>query len=229
MITLGEMATGIAHELNQPLATIKLAAENIAQQASQDRANIPDFIFKKIDRIKQQIVRASSITDQMRIFGREAKEASYAFDLREAVIYSIDLIASQLKLDQIEMTSKVISDPVMIWGHQIRLEQVLLNLVSNASFAIKSSGKTQKQLWIEVSCEDQDWVTLSVTDTGAGIPNDALKRIFEPFYTTKAVGVGTGLGLSVSYGIVHDMGGEMFAENTADGARISVRLPIIKT
>lgn len=229
MITLGEMATGIAHELNQPLATIKLAAENIAQQASQDRANIPDFIFKKIDRIKEQIVRASSITDQMRIFGREAKEASYAFDLREAVIYSIDLIASQLKLDQIEMTSKVISDPVMIWGHQIRLEQVLLNLVSNASFAIKSSGKTQKQLWIEVSCEDQDWVTLSVTDTGAGIPNDALKRIFEPFYTTKAVGVGTGLGLSVSYGIVHDMGGEMFAENTADGARISVRLPIIKT
>ncbi len=228
MITLGEMAAGIAHELNQPLATIKIAAENISQQASRDPANIPAFIFEKIDRIKQQLVRASSITDQMRIFGREAKEDSYAFDLKEAVANAIDLMTSQLKLDQIEMASKLPSDPVMIWGHQIRLEQVLLNLVSNASFAIKSSGKTQKQLWVEVSCENQDWVTVSVTDTGAGIPHDALKRIFEPFYTTKEVGVGTGLGLSVSYGIVHDMGGEMLAENIANGARISLRLPIIK-
>ena len=228
MITLGEMAAGIAHELNQPLATIKIAAENISQQASRDAANIPAFIFEKIDRIKQQVVRASSITDQMRIFGREAKEDSYAFDLKEAVANAIDLMTSQLQLDQIEMASKLPSDPVMIWGHQIRLEQVLLNLVSNASFAIKSSGKTQKQLWIEVSFKNQDWVTVSVTDTGAGIPHDALKRIFEPFYTTKEVGVGTGLGLSVSYGIVHDMGGELLAENTANGARISLRLPIIK-
>ena len=92
----------------------------------------------------------------------------------------------------------------------------------------QSSGKTQKQLWVEVSCENQDWVTVSVTDTGDGIPNDALERIFEPFYTTKEVGVGTGLGLSVSYGIVHDMEGEMLAENTANGARISLKLPIIK-
>lgn len=228
MITLGEMAAGIAHELNQPLATIKIAAENVSHQASRDSANIPAFIFEKIDRIKQQVVRASSITDQMRIFGREAKEDSYAFDLKEAVANTIDLMSPQLKLEQIEIASTLTSDPVMIWGHQIRLEQVLLNLVSNASFAIKSSGKTQKQLWVEVSCENQDWVTVSVTDTGDGIPNDALERIFEPFYTTKEVGVGTGLGLSVSYGIVHDMEGEMLAENTANGARISLKLPIIK-
>jgi len=70
---------------------------------------------------------------------------------------------------------------------------------------------------------------LNVTDSGGGIPNDALKRIFEPFYTTKDVGVGTGLGLSVSYGIVHDMGGEMFAENTINGARITLKLPTLKT
>jgi C4-dicarboxylate-specific signal transduction histidine kinase len=108
------------------------------------------------------------------------------------------------------------------------LEQVLLNLVSNANFAIKSGGKIQKMLSIAVSQESESWVTLSVSDTGAGIPEGALKRIFEPFYTTKDVGVGTGLGLSVSFGIVHDMGGNMIAENTAHGARISVELPIIK-
>lgn len=228
MITLGEMAAGIAHELNQPLATIKIAAENITQQVYRDSADIPDFIFEKMDRIKQQVVRASSITDQMRIFGREAKENSYAFDLKDAVNNALDLMTSQLKLDQIQMTLKLHDDPMMIWGHQIRLEQVLLNLVSNASFAIKNSGKAEKQLWIDVSFENDNWIILNVTDSGGGIPNDALKRIFEPFYTTKDVGVGTGLGLSVSYGIVHDMGGEMLAENTANGARISLRLPIIK-
>lgn len=228
MITLGEMAAGVAHELNQPLATIKIAAENILQQTSRSPTDIPDMIFEKIDRIKNQVTRASSITDQMRIFGREAKEDSYAFDLNEAVTSAVDLMRSQLKLDEIEMTIKRMDDPVMLWGHQIRLEQVLLNLMSNASFAIKSSVKTQKQLLVEAVVENQNWVILSVADTGDGIPDDALKRIFEPFYTTKDVGVGTGLGLSVSYGIVHDMGGEMFAENTANGARISLRLPIVK-
>ena len=87
---------------------------------------------------------------------------------------------------------------------------------------------TQKQLLLEAVIENQNWGILSIADTGDGIPDDALKRIFEPFYTTKDVGVGTGLGLSVSYGIVHDMGGEMSAENTANGARISLRLPIFK-
>ena len=228
MITLGEMAAGVAHELNQPLATIKIATENILQQASRSPTDIPQMIFEKINRIKNQVTRASSITDQMRIFGREAKEDSYAFDLKEAITNAVDLMRSQLKLDKIEMTIKPTDDPVMLWGHQIRLEQVLLNLMSNASFAIKSSGKTQQQLALEAVIENQNWVILSVADTGDGIPDDALKRIFEPFYTTKDVGVGTGLGLSVSYGIVHDMGGEMSAENTANGARISLRLPIFK-
>jgi C4-dicarboxylate-specific signal transduction histidine kinase len=164
----------------------------------------------------------------MRIFGREAKEKSYAFDLKDAVNNVVELMEPQLKLDEIKISVEPIANKIMIWGHQIRLEQVLLNLVSNANFAIKSGGKIQKMLSIAVSQESESWVTLSVSDTGAGIPEGALKRIFEPFYTTKDVGVGTGLGLSVSFGIVHDMGGNMIAENTAHGARISVELPIIK-
>jgi PAS domain S-box-containing protein len=228
MITLGEMAAGMAHELNQPLNAINIAAENISQQAARGRADVPDHILKKIDRIKEQVFRASSITDQMRIFGREAKEKSYAFDLKDAVNNVVELMEPQLKLDEIKISVELIANQIMIWGHQIRLEQVLLNLVSNANFAIKSGGKIQKMLSIAVSQESESWVTLSVSDTGAGIPEGALKRIFEPFYTTKDVGVGTGLGLSVSFGIVHDMGGNMIAENTAQGARISVELPIIK-
>ena len=156
MITLGEMAAGVAHELNQPLATIKIATENILQQASRSPTDIPQMIFEKINRIKNQVTRASSITDQMRIFGREAKEDSYAFDLKEAITNAVDLMRSQLKLDKIEMTIKPTDDPVMLWGHQIRLEQVLLNLMSNASFAIKSSGKTQQQLALEAVIENQN-------------------------------------------------------------------------
>ena len=122
------------------------------------------------------------------------------------------------------MTQILHDDQIMTWGHQIRFEQVLLNLVSNASFSIKSSGKSHKQIKIEVTLANKDTVRVAVSDTGTGIPEEALKRIFEPFYTTKDVGVGTGLGLSVSYGIVHDMGGAMFAENTGNGAQIIVHL-----
>jgi PAS domain S-box-containing protein len=224
MITLGEMATGMAHELNQPLNAISIAAENISQQAARGRAEVPAHILQKIDRIKQQVIRAAVITDQMRIFGREAKESNSAFDLKNAITNVIDLVEAQLKMDQIDLIPILHDDQIMTWGHQIRLEQVLLNLVSNASFSIKSSGKTHKQIKIEVTLADKDTVRMVVSDTGTGIPEEALKRIFDPFYTTKDVGVGTGLGLSVSYGIVHDMGGAMFAENTGSGAQIIVHL-----
>lgn len=224
MITLGEMAAGMAHELNQPLNAISIAAENISQQVARGRAEVPAHILQKIDRIKQQVIRAAVITDQMRIFGREAKESNSAFDLKNAITNVIDLVEAQLKIDQIDLIPILHDDQIMTWGHQIRLEQVLLNLVSNASFSIKSSGKTHKQIKIEVTLADRDTVRMVVSDTGTGIPEGALKRIFEPFYTTKDVGVGTGLGLSVSYGIVHDMGGEMFAENTGSGAQIIVHL-----
>ena len=224
MITLGEMAAGMAHELNQPLNAISIAAENISQQAARGRAEVPEHILQKIDRIKQQIARAAVITDQMRIFGRKATESNTAFDLKNAISNVIDLVVAQLKMDQIDLTQILHDDQIMTWGHQIRFEQVLLNLVSNASFSIKSSGKSHKQIKIEVTLANKDTVRVAVSDTGTGIPEEALKRIFEPFYTTKDVGVGTGLGLSVSYGIVHDMGGVMFAENTGNGAQIIVHL-----
>ena len=224
MITLGEMAAGMAHELNQPLNAISIAAENISQQAARGRAEVPEHILQKIDRIKQQVARAAVITDQMRIFGRKATESNTAFDLKNAISNVIDLVVAQLKMDQIDLTQILHDDQIMTWGHQIRFEQVLLNLVSNASFSIKSSGKSHKQIKIEVTLANKDTVRVAVSDTGTGIPEEALKRIFEPFYTTKDVGVGTGLGLSVSYGIVHDMGGAMFAENTGNGAQIIVHL-----
>ncbi|WP_435211421.1 ATP-binding protein [Luminiphilus sp. nBUS_16] len=224
MITLGEMAAGMAHELNQPLNAISIAAENISQQAARGRAEVPEHILQKIDRIKQQVVRAAVITDQMRIFGREAKESNSAFDLVNAITNVFDLVEAQLKMEQIDFIPNLHHDQIMTWGHQIRLEQVLLNLISNAIFSIKTSGKALKQIKIGVVLLNEDTVKIAVSDTGTGIPEEALKRIFEPFYTTKDVGVGTGLGLSVSYGIVHDMGGEMFAENTVNGAQIIVHL-----
>ena len=224
MITLGEMAAGMAHELNQPLNAISIAAENISQQAARGRAEVPEHILQKINRIKQQVVRAAVITDQMRIFGREAKESNSAFDLVNAITNVFDLVEAQLKMEQIDFIPNLHHDQIMTWGHQIRLEQVLLNLISNAIFSIKTSGKALKQIKIGVVLLNEDTVKIAVSDTGTGIPEEALKRIFEPFYTTKDVGVGTGLGLSVSYGIVHDMGGEMFAENTGNGAQIIVHL-----
>jgi C4-dicarboxylate-specific signal transduction histidine kinase len=112
-----------------------------------------------------------------------------------------------------------------VFGHAIQMEQVILNLLTNARDAIEESEGIAK-ITVRVSESDKA-VQITVQDTGKGIPADVLHRIFEPFYTTKEMGRGTGLGLSVSYGIVRDMQGTIVAENIDDGARFTITVPIV--
>ncbi|MFT5116029.1 MAG: PAS domain S-box-containing protein [Parasphingorhabdus sp.] len=222
LATLGEMATSIAHELNQPLNVIRMAVGNSCRKISKGTANL-EYLNDKLERIEEQTARAAAIINHMRMFGRNAKEHLESIDPRNVVTNALDLMGEQLRLADIEIVTELAENCPSILGHIIQLEQVILNLLTNARDAMaESEGEAKITLRI---FEEDEGVHITCEDTGGGIPEDALPRIFEPFYTTKEMGKGTGLGLSVSYGIIRDMNGTIGAENIDGGARFTVTFP----
>ena len=223
MATLGEMATGVAHELNQPLNIIRMAVNNI-QRKSEKNAAGPKYLSDKLEKIDNQIVRASAIIDHMRIFGRKSDSTPMPLGPKQIVKSTLGLVGEQLRLANIEVVSEIPDDCHCIVGHQVQVEQVLLNLIGNARDSLESNERVKKRISITVG-ESGKFVYIALEDNGGGIDPDDLPRIFEPFYTTKEIGKGTGLGLSISYGIINDMGGTISASNTEDGARFVISLP----
>ena len=224
LATLGEMSTSVAHELNQPLNVIRMAAGNIRRKIIKGTAD-PEYLTAKLQRIEEQTARAAAIIDHMRMFGREAKESPEPIDPRNIITKALDLMGEQLRLAGIEVVTKLPKNCPFILGHSIQIEQVILNLLTNARDSIaENNGDTKITLQVY---EDKKGIFITSEDTGGGITEDVLPRIFEPFFTTKEMGKGTGLGLSVSYGIVREMNGTIVAENTNDGARFIINLPII--
>lgn len=217
LATLGEMATSVAHELNQPLNIIRMATANILRKIKADKIE-KDYLTQKLTRIEQQTVRASIIIDHMRMFGRKSLNESSSLQLDSIVRSTMDLVREQLRLAGIEVKLEFFdSSPVI--GDRIQLEQVLLNLLTNAKHAITTNPENAKIITIRVF-EESSASCLTVQDTGPGIPETVLPRLFEPFFTTKEIGKGTGLGLSVSYGIINDMGGSITAENVSGGGAL---------
>ena len=128
---------------------------------------------------------------------------------------------------KIDIKTELPEDCPSVKGHLIQTEQVILNLLTNARDAIQSYDQLkEKKIRLAVETEDSENIKVIVEDTGGGIPDNVVERIFEPFFTTKEIGMGTGLGLSVSYGIIRDMGGTIEASNTNRGARFVITLPI---
>lgn len=227
LAALGEMATGIAHELNQPLNIIRMAAENMQEKIKDGDAYAKD----KLDRIISQIDRAGTITDHLRVFGREDSEEFVPIDLKQAVLGAAGLIGEQLRLSEIEIAVDMPEICTKVMGHQIQFEQVVMNLLTNARDAIEANreeGDEPDRIMLRLeNGPSLGKVRLVVQDTGGGIPKEKLHRIFDPFFTTKEVGVGTGLGLSISYGIITEMGGQIEAVNVDGGARFMVTMPTV--
>ncbi len=223
MATLGEMATGVAHELNQPLNVIRMVSHNIQHKFEKDRLDA-DYLIDKLAKIDGQVLRASTIIDHMRIFGRKPDAVPTPFNLKHMVESALTLIGEQLRLANIEVTTEAPELHHSVLGHQVQIEQVLLNLIGNARDVLQDKQDGDKRISITVE-EDNGKATIAIEDTGGGVADDALPRVFEPFFTTKEVGKGTGLGLSISYGIVKEMGGEITVTNTNEGARFVISLP----
>ena len=225
LIHLGEMATGMAHELNQPLNTIKLSLANL-------RAGLTRGVFDqqavdtKIDRISRSVDRAALLISHMRMFGR-ASRGSDAFDVGASVTRALTVAEHHFRSLDAEIACRIEGTPETR-GETGMLEQVIVNLLLNARDAIAARRRSDPGVHPKVTIEaarNGDTVLVSVADNGGGIDPAVLPRIFEPFFTTRDPGQGTGLGLSISYGIVQEMGGTLTAENVADGARFTICLP----
>jgi PAS domain S-box-containing protein len=229
LASLGEMATSVAHELNQPLNTIGMVASNIADTVEFNKVT-KEYLCSKLLRIDEQVVRASKIINHMQMFGRKADENLINLDPWVALKSVMDLVGEQLRLESIEVTTNCDYECPIIFGNQIQLEQVFVNIISNARDSILENGdKTRRKLTIIGGPDDDKEFKISITDTGTGIPEKLLPRIFEPFITSKPMGKGTGLGLSVSYGIIREMNGTITAENVEAGAQFTITLPLAST
>ncbi|MDG2046839.1 MAG: ATP-binding protein [Halioglobus sp.] len=222
LATLGEMATSVAHELNQPLSIARMSAESIRRKIVKGTIT-GEFLEDKLQYIEDQTARAAAIIEHMRMFGREATEEPELIDPRDVVKNALALMGEQLRLDGVEVETDFSKNCPPILGHTIQMEQVIINLLTNARDAMHgSSGLSKVILRIFAG---KNHVYIESEDSGSGIPANVLPRIFEPFFTTKEIGSGTGLGLSVSYGIIRDMKGTITAVNTSNGACFTITLP----
>jgi len=228
MATLGEMATGLAHEINQPLNVMRMAIVNVLKRLGNGDVQI-DYLTDKLNRIDAQVQRAAKVVDHMRVFGRRSEVEQQLFNPASAIEGTLSLLAEGMRGKGVDLRISETGFSVQVRGYVDQLEQVLINLMVNARDALL--GKREKDAsfkpWISIYAErDESKVRLWVEDNGGGIDPRLLERIFEPFFTTKPVGVGTGLGLSVSYGIIENMGGHLSVRNSLEGARFCIELPI---
>jgi len=235
MATLGEMATGVAHELNQPLSVIKTASRFFMKKINKRQKIADDVLFTMAQEIDSYVDRATKIINHMRQFGRQSEITLEKVQLNETLKKALEILGQQLKVRGIEVIWDLEPDLPLILADSDRLEQVFINLLINARDAIDERWQSQpqqkgeKQITLKTQSDSQ-WITVTISDTGAGIPDSILERIFEPFFTTKKVGQGTGLGLSISYGIIRDLKGRIRAFSRKDeGASFVIKFPRMNT
>jgi PAS domain S-box-containing protein len=229
MATLGEMATGLAHEINQPLNVMRLAIVNVLKRLNNGDVQV-DYLIDKLTRIDTQVQRAARVVDHMRVFGRRSEIEQQPFNPAQAIEGTLSLLSEEMRGKGVDLRISETGFEVQVRGYVDQLEQVLINLLVNARDALLDKREKHPGFkpWISLYAErDTHSVRLWVEDNGGGIDPHLLELIFEPFFTTKPVGVGTGLGLSVSYGIVENMGGKLSVRNSTEGARFCIELPIV--
>jgi histidine kinase len=218
MATVGQMATGVAHELNQPLSSIQIGADFFRNMVKEGKEIRPTDLALVSKQMAEQVARAVRIINHLREFGRKAKVKPDKVDVNEPLKRVFALLGQQLKLLGIEVVLDLKEDLPPIIGDSNRLEQVFINLVVNARGAIQTRAiqdtavDFDKILTVR-SFKENGRVVVTISDTGMGMSEDIKGKIFEPFFTTKEVGEGTGLGLSISYGIVKDYSGTIDVES----------------
>jgi histidine kinase len=235
MATLGEMAAGVAHELNQPLAVLKMVANYFVRKSR--KGEVPDLgdLTNMTEKIVGNVDRATKIIEHMREFGRKPNLEITNVLLNEVLKRACDFFSEQLKIRDIVLKWELDPDQPPVLADPNRLEQVFINLLVNARDAIedKCTGMECAPRDRVISLRTRSnsrHVVAEVTDTGPGIRKDVLGRIFEPFFSTKEVGRGTGLGLSICYDIITDYEGTIHAfSKPGHGARFVVTFPIADT
>jgi len=231
MGTLGEMATGVAHELNQPLSVIKTASSFCIKKINHHEEIGAETLFTLLNKIDSNVDRAAKIITHMRQFARKTDMMMVRVQTNDILERAYEIFSQQFRLRGIEVSWELEPNLPPIMADPDRLEQVFINLILNARDAIEEKWTAQvpegnqKRIAIRTASDEQS-VTVEIRDSGIGIPRAIADKIFEPFFTTKKVGKGTGLGLSISYGIVKECGGSIrFESESGQGARFILTFP----
>src|SRR5438874_4757173 len=224
LATLGELTTGVAHELNNPLNNTGLFVGNaidLIELAVTEKGQI----VRELRHAMQQVGKATEIISHLRTFGRAAPVSREPSSLRQVIERAMSLMREQLRLREIEVAVDLGPEEPVVVGNPIQLEQVFINLLTNARDAVADSPRKAIRISDSVGAEG---VEVALADTGPGIPPGLEQRIFDPFFTTKEVGKGTGLGLSITYGIVKEHGGTISVKSRpGEGATFLLHLPLV--
>ncbi len=230
LAALGQMSAALSHELNQPLAAVKSYADNAEAYLERER---PEEAKENIKRISELTDRMAAISKHLRNFARKPKEQLGPIPLATVVNDAIEIMSGKLRSRSASISVDVPGNEIWVHGGQVRLQQVLVNLISNAlDVEIKSVNTTEASTpevntpkvntpKIEIRAGVNDGrVKIEVRDNGKGLEEDIINQIFDPFFTTKGINKGLGLGLSISYNIIRDFGGTLSARNHPDGGAI---------
>ena len=216
LTSLGLLAAGVAHEVNTPLAVISNYIQMLAKQ-------MPDGDPRQsiIDKIVKQTFRASEIVNNLLNFSRTGAAEASDIDVNRVVEETLSLVSHPLKASQIKVVKHLGETLPVVRGSANKLQQVFLNLFLNARDAMPGGGMLEVR-----TASHNGSVEVEIVDTGAGIPREHIHRIFDPFFTTKPNGRGTGLGLSVSYGIIKEHSGKIDVRSTpGKGTSFHVEFP----
>jgi histidine kinase len=232
MATLGEMATGVAHELNQPLSVIKTASRFFMKKINRKEKIKDEILFTMSEEIDSYVDRATNIINHMREFGRKSDLTLQKVQINDTLKRAFEILGQQLKVRGIEVVWDLEQNLPLIMAEPQRLEQVFINLLINARDAIDEKWQSpqppqgEKKITLKTR-SNSNRIRAEINDTGTGIPKAILDRIYEPFFTTKKVGQGTGLGLSISYGIIQECKGSIkVVSNKDEGASFILTFPI---
>jgi two-component system, NtrC family, C4-dicarboxylate transport sensor histidine kinase DctB len=220
LASLGQIIAGVAHEINQPLSTIRVLAENsIAVHNAPAPASSPELLSNNMANIVRMSERIGHITGELRAFSRKAMPETTPISLKETVDSSVLLNRSRLREDSVTVVRDEIEGSIKVLAGRIRLEQVIVNLLQNAFEALQENPEPI----VHIAFRDEgSSVVLSIIDNGPGLAPAVFARLFTPFVTTKLKGLG--LGLVISHDIVRDFGGELWSESSSEGARFHIRL-----
>jgi signal transduction histidine kinase len=219
LASLGQLAAGVAHEINNPLTGILLYASMALERLGKD-----DPLCEHLKYVVEDVNRCKGIVKNLLAYSRRSTTTKEIIHLNELVNQSLNLIRDQKLFGNIVVTKEMSEQMILVHGDRNQMAQVIINLVMNASAAMDGAGDLTFRTYRD---KPKRRAYLEVSDTGCGIPPENLRRIFDPFFTTKEPGKGTGLGLSTSLGIIQESGGNISVKETGpQGTTFLVELPL---